>query len=63
VKLEKPSTHVASKQREDGSATTADLSRRPALNPVKGRGRVAQLYAALRPHPIILTKSLNFFPV
>gem|GEM_PF-4343484 len=28
-------------------------------NPVKGRGP----HGALRPHPIILTKSVNFFPV
>jgi hypothetical protein len=46
---------VASKQHEDGSATTADLSRRsPAKQDEDG---------LTDPHPIILTKSVNFFPV
>jgi hypothetical protein len=46
---------VASKQREDGSATTADLSRR---SPAKQDEDGSTDY-----HLIILTKSVNFLPV
>jgi hypothetical protein len=55
VKVKNPQPHVASKQREAGSAMPADLSRRsPAKQDEDG---------LTDHHPIILTKSVNFFPV
>jgi hypothetical protein len=44
---------VAVNQEMKGHLLTLNSDLRPeqAFNPVKGRGRVAQLYAALRPQP------------
>jgi tetratricopeptide (TPR) repeat protein len=47
---------------KDGSSELKNASRPSTLNPVKGRGRVAQLYAALRPQlSTLLLEKWPFF--
>jgi len=59
----KRATRIGSAHKRSGLAIFCLSRMLSTLNPVKGRGRVAQLYAALRPQPSTLNFPLDLASV